>query len=176
MEKWERICVSRYLSFETTMSLASGTRLGPYEIVAARRRRDGRGLQGARHAPGPHRRHQGPAARLAPHDPKRRERFEREAQRHLRAQPPAHLRALRRRRGRRTALIPRDGVARGRNARRIDCARPLPPGEALRYAIEIADALDKAHRHGVIHRDLKPGNIMLTKRGAKLLDFGLAKL
>src|SRR5258707_1137289 len=53
---------------------------------------------------------------------------------------------------------------------------PLPLGQTLQYAIEIADALDKAHRKGVTHRDLKPGNIMLTKSGAKLLDFGLAKL
>ncbi|MFQ5671365.1 MAG: serine/threonine-protein kinase [Acidobacteriota bacterium] len=51
----------------------------------------------------------------------------------------------------------------------------LPAEEALRYAIQIADASDKAHRQGVVHRDLKPGNIMLTKSGAKLLDFGLAK-
>ena len=53
---------------------------------------------------------------------------------------------------------------------------PLPLEQALRYAIEIADALDKAHRNGVTHRDIKPGNIMLTKSGSKLLDFGLAKL
>src|ERR1700747_785571 len=53
---------------------------------------------------------------------------------------------------------------------------PLLLEQVLQYAIEIADALDKAHRKGVTHRDLKPGNIMLTKSGTKLLDFGLAKL
>jgi serine/threonine protein kinase/Tol biopolymer transport system component len=52
----------------------------------------------------------------------------------------------------------------------------LPIEQVLQYAIEISDALDKAHRKGVTHRDLKPGNIMLTKSGTKLLDFGLAKL
>src|SRR5437870_8213602 len=53
---------------------------------------------------------------------------------------------------------------------------PIPVGEALRIAIQIGDALDKAHREGVVHRDLKPANVMLTRNGAKLLDFGLAKL
>jgi eukaryotic-like serine/threonine-protein kinase len=51
----------------------------------------------------------------------------------------------------------------------------LPLDDALRIAIEIAGALDRAHRAGIVHRDLKPGNIVLTKSGAKLLDFGLAK-
>jgi len=53
---------------------------------------------------------------------------------------------------------------------------PIPYDELLQIAIQISSALDSAHRKGLIHRDLKPGNIMLTKDGAKLMDFGLAKL
>src|SRR5438128_4518094 len=52
---------------------------------------------------------------------------------------------------------------------------PLPMEQVLRYGIEIAEALEKAHKAAVVHRDLKPSNIMITKSGAKLLDFGLAK-
>jgi len=52
---------------------------------------------------------------------------------------------------------------------------PLPLEQVLRYGVEICEGLEKAHRTGVVHRDLKPGNIMLTKAGAKLMDFGLAK-
>ncbi len=53
---------------------------------------------------------------------------------------------------------------------------PLPVPRALEYAIQMCDAIDKAHRRGVIHRDLKPANVMLAKPGVKLLDFGLAKI
>src|SRR5450755_1260039 len=53
---------------------------------------------------------------------------------------------------------------------------PLPFDQALRYAVQICDALDAAHKKDITHRDLKPANILVTKAGIKLVDFGLAKL
>jgi serine/threonine protein kinase len=60
-------------------------------------------------------------------------------------------------------------------AERLVRGGAVDPKEVLKIAIDICDALDKAHRSGIVHRDLKPANVMLTKAGAKLLDFGLAK-
>jgi Tol biopolymer transport system component len=108
-------------------------------------------------------------------DPERKQRFEREAQAIASLNHPniCVVHDVGEEAG--TSYLVMEYLEAGSLAQRLEKG-PLPLAQALKCAIEIADALDKAHRHGIIHRDLKPANIMLTKSGAKLLDFGLAKL
>ena len=107
-------------------------------------------------------------------DPIRRQRFEREAKAISRLNHP-HVCVLH-------DIGQQDGIdylvmecIEGETlAKRLEKG-PLPLDQVLKYGAQVADALDKAHRSGITHRDLKPGNIMLTNSGTKLLDFGLAK-
>src|SRR5207237_2112786 len=107
-------------------------------------------------------------------DPQFRERFDREA-RAISALDHSHICAL-------YDVGEQDGTAylvmqylEGETLHDRLTKGAMPLTEALTIAIQMASALDTAHRAGITHRDLKPGNIMLTKAGAKLLDFGLAK-
>jgi serine/threonine protein kinase len=109
------------------------------------------------------------------HEPEVRQRFEREA-RTLAALSHPHICPV-------FDVGQQDGVdflvmeyLEGETLAQKIVKQPLPLDHCLRIGIQIADALDKAHRKGIVHRDVKPGNIMLTRSGAKLLDFGLAKL
>jgi Tol biopolymer transport system component len=156
------------------MSLASGTRLGPYEILAPL----GAGGMGEVYRARDTRLDRTVAIKILPAqfsaDPIRKQRFEREAKTISGLNHP-HICTLH-------DVGSQDGVdylvmecVEGETlAERLEKGS-LPLEQVLKFGMQIADALDKAHRSGVVHRDLKPGNIMLTKSGAKLLDFGLAK-
>src|SRR5689334_4319054 len=156
------------------MSLPPGTRLGPYEIVAP----IGAGGMGEVYRARDTRLGRDVAIKILPQHladtPEARQRFEREARAVSSLNHP-HICTL-------YDVGHQDGTdylvmefLEGESlAKRLERG-PLATPELLRIAIEIADALEKAHRQGVVHRDLKPGNIVLTKGGAKLLDFGLAK-
>jgi len=157
------------------LSLAAGTRLGPYEITSL----IGAGGMGEVYGARDTRLDRSVAIKLLPPDlsadPERRARFEREAKTIAGLNHP-HICTLH-------DVGDHDGsmflvmehVVGDTLAARLQKG-PLPLEQALAVAAEIADALAAAHRQGIIHRDLKPGNVMLTKAGAKLLDFGLAKL
>src|SRR5262245_9561796 len=156
------------------MSLGPGTRLGPYEIQSA----IGAGGMGEVYKAKDTRLDRIVAVKVLPShvsgDPALRERFEREARAVASLNHP-HICTLH-------DVGHQDGTdylvleyLEGQTLADRLAKGALPLDQALQIAIQIADALDKAHRAGIIHRDLKPGNIMLTKSGAKLLDFGLAK-
>ncbi|HET9319325.1 MAG TPA: protein kinase [Bryobacteraceae bacterium] len=157
------------------MSLAPSTRLGPYEILSA----IGAGGMGEVYRARDTRLDRTVAIKVLPEhlssNPQLRERFEREAKAISSLSHP-HICPL-------YDVGQQDGVdflvmehLEGETLAHRLKKGPLAAEQVLQYAIQITDALDTAHRHGVIHRDLKPGNIMLTKTGAKLLDFGLAKV
>lgn len=157
------------------MAILSGTRLGPYEIVSS----IGAGGMGEVYRARDTRLERTVAVKILPeHLAERanlRERFEREAKTIASLNHP-HICTL-------YDIGHQDGTEylvmeylEGETLAQRLAKGPLPIQQTLQYAIEIADALDKAHRKGITHRDLKPGNIMLTKSGTKLLDFGLAKL
>ena len=156
------------------MGIAAGTRLGPYEVVAPL----GAGGMGEVYRARDTRLDRTVAIKVLPahlsEKPALRQRFEREA-RALSSLSHPHICVLHDI-GRENSVdfLVMEYLEGETLAARLEKGPP-PTEQVLRYGIEIADALDKAHRQGVIHRDLKPGNIMLTKAGVKLLDFGLAK-
>jgi eukaryotic-like serine/threonine-protein kinase len=156
------------------MALFSGTKLGPYEIVAPL----GAGGMGEVYRARDMRLDRTVALKVLPaqfsSDPVRKQRFEREAKTISSLNHP-HICVL-------YDVGHQDDIdylvmecVEGETlAKRLEKG-PLPLEQVAKYGMQIAHALDKAHRSGVVHRDLKPGNIMLTATGAKLLDFGLAK-
>ena len=157
------------------MNVGTGTRLGPYELLSLL----GKGGMGEVYRARDTRLDRTVAIKVLPQhlssNPQRRQRFEREA-RAVSALSHPHICVL-------YDVGQQDGIdylvmeyIEGQSLADRLAKGPLPLDQALTYAVQIADALDKAHRAGIIHRDLKPANIMLTKSGAKLLDFGLAKL
>ena len=156
------------------MALTIGERLGPYEILAPL----GAGGMGEVYKARDTRLDRTVAVKILPEhlakDSEHRERFEREARAVSSLNHP-HICTLH-------DIGQQDGIdfivmeyIEGETLADCLVRGPLPLARALEYGIQIADGLDKAHRQGVVHRDLKPGNLMVTKPGIKLLDFGLAK-
>ncbi|HEV8337412.1 MAG TPA: protein kinase [Candidatus Polarisedimenticolia bacterium] len=156
------------------MTLLAGTRLGPYEIVGPL----GAGGMGEVYRAKDTRLGREVAIKVLPQhltdSPEVRARFEREARTVSSLNHP-HICTLHDvgQEGTTDYLVMElvDGET---LAARLERG-PLAVPEVLRLGIQIADALDRAHRAGVVHRDLKPANVMLTRSGAKLMDFGLAR-
>ena len=157
------------------MPLTPGTTLGPYEIQAAL----GAGGMGEVYQARDTRLDRTVAIKVLPEhvaaDPDLKQRFEREARTVAALNHPHICTLFDIGREGETDFLVLEYLEGETLAQRLKKGA-LPLDQALQIAIQIADALDKAHRQGIVHRDLKPGNIMLTTAGAKLLDFGLAKL
>jgi serine/threonine protein kinase len=157
------------------MSLASGTRLGPYEIHSA----IGSGGMGEVYKACDTRLDRFVALKVLPEplamDPHRRARFQREA-RVIAGLNDPHICRL-------YDVGEHDGtdflvmeLLDGETLAQHMMGKPMRPDEVVELGIQIADALDAAHKKGIVHRDIKPTNIFVTKDGqAKVLDFGLAK-
>src|SRR6516225_5640462 len=156
------------------MALTPGTKLGPYEIQSPL----GSGGMGEVYRARDTRLGRDVAVKVLPanlsSDPALRQRLEREAKAVSKLSDP-HICTL-------YDVGHHDGVdflvmelVEGETLEQRLTNGPLRPEQTIRVAAQIADALSKAHQKGVTHRDLKPSNIMLTKSGAKLMDFGLAK-
>src|SRR5438477_9063549 len=156
------------------MALTSGTRLGPYEIVSPL----GAGGMGEVYRARDTRLERDVAIKVLPaslsSDPFLRQRLEREAKAISKLSHP-HICTLH-------DIGHQGGVdflvmelVEGETLEHRLANGPLQPEHTVHFAVQMADALAKAHKLGIVHRDLKPSNIMLTKTGAKLSDFGLAK-
>src|SRR5450631_3924256 len=156
------------------MALTSGARVGPYEIISAA----GAGGMGEVYRGRDTRLDRTVAIKILPahlsDNPEARQRFDREA-RAISSLNHPNICTL-------YDVGHQDGMdylvmefLEGETLAARLAKGPLTPEQVLKFGIEICEGLEKAHRQGVIHRDLKPGNIMLTKTGAKLMDFGLAK-
>src|SRR5438876_1523001 len=156
------------------MAIASGTKIGPYEVLAPL----GAGGMGEVYRAKDTRLGRDVAIKTLPKDmsadPQRKQRFQREAKTISSLNHPniCTLHDI----GSQDGLdyLVMECVEGETLAKRLEKG-PLPLEQVLKLGAQIADALDKAHRTGVVHRDLKPANIMLTPSRAKLLDFGLAK-
>ena len=156
------------------MTLAPGTKLGPYEIVAPL----GAGGMGEVYRAKDPRLGRDVAVKVLPQhlsaNPEVRARFEREAKTVSSLNHPNICTLFDVGREGETDYLVMELVEGETLAQRL-AKGGLGFAEVLRLGTQIADALDRAHRAGVVHRDLKPGNVMLTKSGAKLMDFGLAR-
>ena len=152
------------------MALSAGDQLGPYEIVSPL----GAGGMGEVYKARDTRLDRSVAIKVLPKHIAEREdsraRFEREARAVASLNHP-HICTLH---DIGDGYMVMELIEGGTLAARIEKG-PIPLDQAVTYAVQIADALDRAHRAGVTHRDIKPGNIMLTRDGVKVLDFGLAK-